>query len=88
VEISAQAGYSVVMTFDAGTGLPATETYSQAAGPGGVVMEAYADWRESNGVKLPRKITMMQDGHHYLDITVNDISLNKGLTAEQISKKP
>jgi outer membrane lipoprotein-sorting protein len=88
VEISDKAGDSVVMTFDAGTGLPATETYSQAGGTGGTVMEAYADWRESNGVKLPRKITMMQDGHHYLDITVNDVSLNKGLTSEQISKKP
>jgi len=88
VEISDKAGYSVVMTFDAGSGLPATETYSQAGGPGAAVMEAYADWRESNGVKLPRKITMMQDGHHYLDITVNDVSLNKGLTSEQISKKP
>ena len=88
VEISDKAGYSVVMTFDSGTGLPSTETYSQAAGAPGSVMETYGDWRESNGVRLPRKITMMQDGHHYLDITVNDVALNKGLTAEQLSKKP
>jgi zinc protease len=81
VEISDKAGNSVTLAFDPATGLPAAETY-------GPIEEVYSDWQDTNGVKLPRKITMNQSGHHYADVTVSDISLNKGLTVEEISKKP
>jgi hypothetical protein len=88
VRIADKAGHEVTLTFDPATGLPQTETYPAPGNPNGSVMETYGDWQESNGVKLPHKITLIQEGHHYGDIAVKSISLNQGLTAEQISKKP
>jgi len=88
VQISDKAGHLVTLTFDPATGLPATESYPAQGNTSATVTETYADWRESNGVKLPRRITLTQEGHHYGDVAVNDVSLNKGLTAEQLSKKP
>jgi hypothetical protein len=73
---------------DAGTGLPASENYSEAGSPGEDVMETYADWQETNGVKLPRKITISQNGQHFADITITRVLVNQGLTPEQIGKKP
>jgi hypothetical protein len=87
VEIADKQGHSVVLTFDPKTGLPSSETYP-AGPPNSFVVETYADWQESKGVKLPRKITLTQDGRHYGDITVKSVLLNEGLKVEQISQKP
>ena len=51
-------------------------------------METYSDWQETNGVKLPRKITISQNGKHYADIKVTSVAIDQGLTPEQLSKKP
>ena len=82
VQISDNEGHDVIMTFDPATGLPATESYT------GNITETYSDWQETNGIKLPRKNTLTREGHHYADVTVTEISLNKGLTEAEISKKP
>jgi hypothetical protein len=88
IEVSDQAGHSLVLSLDAATGLPASATYTAPGNPNGSIEETYSAWRDVGGVKLPGKITLIQGGHHYADITVGDVSLNKGLTVEQISKKP
>jgi zinc protease len=88
VEISDKAGRSVLISFDPVTGLPAGETYAAPGNPNGAVEEIYSDWIEADGVKLPHRITMNQGGHHYADVTVSDVSLNKNLTVEQLTKKP
>ncbi|MGD1069136.1 MAG: pitrilysin family protein [Bryobacteraceae bacterium] len=87
IRISDKNGHDVLVTVDAKTGLPAGETYKTPGGPG-LVEEIYADWRDTNGVKLPWKITMKQGGHPVAEITVTDVKFNQGLTPEQISKKP
>jgi zinc protease len=87
VEISDRNGRSVLLTFDPATGLPESETYA-APGGNGDVQEAYADWQDVGGVKFPHKITLIQGGHHYADVTVSTESVNQHLTLEQISKKP
>ena len=51
-------------------------------------MEVYSDWQETNGVKLPHKIVITQNGKHFADVTVTSVLINQGLTPEQISKKP
>ncbi|MEP6717461.1 MAG: hypothetical protein ABJC09_17965, partial [Terriglobia bacterium] len=86
VRIADKAGHSVVLTFDAKTGLPATESYSE--GPGAEVEEAFSDWRDTGGVKLPRKVSIKQGGAHFADATITEITLNQGLTPEQLAKKP
>ncbi|HZL57233.1 MAG TPA: insulinase family protein, partial [Bryobacteraceae bacterium] len=87
VEISDKDGHSVLLSFDSQTGLPESETYA-APGSAGDVIEAYSDWRDEGGIKLPHRITLIQDGHHYADVTVSGVTVNQHLTAEQLSKKP
>jgi zinc protease len=88
ISISDKAGNNLVISIDPATGLPASESYSEAGTPGQDVLETYADWQESNGVKLPRKITLTQNGKHYADIKVTSVAINQGLTPEQLAKKP
>ncbi len=88
ISISDKAGNSLLLSIDPATGLPASESYSEAGTPGPDVLETYADWQESNGVKLPRKITISQNGKHYADIKVTSVAINQGLTLEQLAKKP
>ena len=88
ISISDKAGNSLLLTIDPATGLPQSESYSEAGTPGQDVLETYADWQESNGVKLPRKITITQNGKHFADIKVTSVAMNQGLTPEQLAKKP
>ena len=81
IRISDKSGHSVLLALDPATGLPASEAYGNEE-------EIYADWRETNGVKLPWKITVSQGGQTAAGVTVTDIKLNQGLTPEQLSKKP
>ena len=79
---------TVEIAIDPATGLPASETYAQAGAPNNTIVETFGDWQESSGVKLPRKITITQNGKHFADVRVTSIALNQGVTSEQISKKP
>lgn len=88
LRISDKSGNSLLITIDPATGLPASENYSEAGTAGQDVMETYADWQETNGVKFPHKITISQDGRHFADLTVSSVALNQGLTPEQLAKKP
>jgi predicted Zn-dependent peptidase len=88
IRISDKNGNSVLLTIDPASGLPASENYSEAGTPGSDVLETYADWQETNGVKLPRKITIGQNGKHFADIKVTSVTMNQGLTAAQLSKNP
>ena len=88
VRIRDKSGHDVLIAVDEKTGLPASETYSRHGDPQGPLEEVYSDWRETNGVKLPWKVAMMQAGHPVAEITVTDVKFNQGLTPEQISKKP
>ncbi len=88
IRISDKTGNTVLLTIDPATGLPFSENYSEAGTPGGDVMETYADWQETMGVKLPHRITITQNGKHFADIKVNSVAINQGLTPEQLAKKP
>ena len=88
IRISDKNGNSVLLTIDPASGLPLSENYSEAGSPGEDVMETYSDWQETNGVKLPRKITITQNGKHFADVKVTSVAMNQGLTVEQLSKKP
>ncbi|HTA47760.1 MAG TPA: pitrilysin family protein [Bryobacteraceae bacterium] len=88
IRISDKNGNNVLVTIDPSTGLPLSENYSEAGTAGQDVMETYADWQETNGVKLPHKITITQNGRHFADLTISSVAINQGLTAEQLAKKP
>ena len=88
IRIADKSGNSLVITIDPATGLPQSENYSEAGQAGQDVTETYADWQDTNGVKLPRKITVTQNGKHFADIKVNSVEIDTGLTLEQLSRKP
>ena len=88
IRIADKSGNTLLLTIDPATGLPLSENYSEAGSAGQDVTETYADWQETNGVKLPRKITITQNGKHFADIKVTGVEIDTGLTAEQLSKRP
>jgi zinc protease len=84
IRISDKSGDSVLLSIDPATSLPLSMNYSL----GGDVTETYADWQETNGVKLPRKIAVARGGKHFADIEVGSVAINQGLTPEQLAQKP
>ncbi len=89
VEISAADGLSVRIEMDPGSGLPAREIWRETGGgQSASVEQSYSDWREVGGVKVPFKITIMQDGKEASAGTVQDYKFNTGLKSEDLSKRP
>ena len=78
-------GISVRVQFDPATGLPSKEIYTE--GPGSSE-ESFSEWREVEGVKVPFKIAVQQDGKKMADIAVLDYKFNTGLKPEELSQKP
>ncbi len=85
VEISSADGRSVRVQFDAATGLPTREVYTE--GPNSSE-ESFSDWRDIAGVKIPFKIAVQQDGKKVADVAVLDYKINTGLKPEELSQKP
>jgi hypothetical protein len=89
VEISGN-GQNVRVDFDEKTGLPLDEVYKET-GMGGApseVKETFSDWRDVDGIKLPFKVMLEQGGQRAGEVTISEIKLNTGITAEELSKKP
>lgn len=84
MEVSDKEGNSTRVTLDA-AGLPAKQNYR---GPQGEIEEQWSDFQDAGGIKLPRKMTVTQGTRKYADVTVLDIQLNTGVTAEDMKKRP
>lgn len=90
VEISTTDGWRVRLEFDATTGLPARQMYSES-GPQGSVrerMETLSDWRAVDGIKMPYKAVQQENGAKMLEVTVTGYRINSGMTAAQLRSKP
>jgi zinc protease len=85
VEISAADGHALKLQFDASTGLPAKLSYQE--GPSSIE-ETLSDWRDVNGVKLPFKKTITQNGKNYATVTIQEYQLNSGIKPEELSQRP
>ncbi len=90
VEISDKNGNVARMTFDPATHLPKTLSYDAVSvtGAAPVVQETFSDFRDVDGVKIPFKITMTQNGQQYADVVVTDFKINTGLKMEDLQKRP
>jgi predicted Zn-dependent peptidase len=90
VEISDGQGSSVRLFVDRKTGMPAKLEYQSLTmgGPPSTVDEVFDGFEEVNGVKVPKQMTLMQNGNKYADVVVNSVQLNTGLKTEDLSKKP
>jgi len=89
LEISS-GGFAVRLFVDESTGMPIKESYRSAgkAGPAGEIEEVYGEFREIDGVKMPFKITVTQNGEKFAEADISEYKINSGLTVEEISKRP
>ena len=90
VEISGAEGENVRIEIDSATGLPARQLYKETnmGGPPSEVTETFSDWRDVDGVKLPFKVLIEQNGKKTGEAAVSEIKLNSGLKPEELSMKP
>ncbi|MCU1257419.1 MAG: peptidase domain protein [Bryobacterales bacterium] len=90
LEISDSSGNSVRITIDPKTGLPAKEEYQtlQSQGPPTATTQEFTAFHTVNGVQLPAKIAILQNGKPFAEVTVADAAINAGLKPEELSKKP
>jgi len=90
IEISDATGEIARLLLDSKTALPRAVQYRSVhvAGPPVEVEDAYSDFREVAGVKVPHKITITQAGRKFADVTVTDYKVNSGLKADDLGKRP
>jgi predicted Zn-dependent peptidase len=90
LEISDGQGSSVRLFVDEKTGMPARVEYASATlgGPPSTIDETYDGFEEVNGIKVPNRMTLLQNGVKYADVAVESMKLNTGLKSEDLSKKP
>ncbi len=88
LEISDGQGSTVKLFVDEKTGMPAKVEYANMGmGPASTIDEAFVDFEEVDGIKLPKHMTITQNGEKYADVTIISEKLNSGLKAEDLSKK-
>ena len=90
VEISDKLGNVALLGVDGKTGMPLKLSYQsvQASGPSSTVDEVFGDWKDVGGVRLPYKITIQQGERVVAEVTIQQWTLNSGLKAEDVSKRP
>ncbi len=85
LEISDDRGNSVRLTINPDTNLPVKEEYQ--AGPTAIEQD-FVSFSPVEGLQLPSQITILQGGKKFAVVTVKEMKLNIGLTAEQLKQKP
>jgi hypothetical protein len=89
VEISDGAGQIVKVVFDSSTGLPKSMLYDAPTANGPApVLEAYSDYRDVSGLKLPFKSVVTLAGKKLQDLTIKSIQINTGLKLQDLQKRP
>ena len=90
LEISSGEGDAVKLFIDGKTGLPAKVQYAspQMGGPAATIDETFDGFEEVDGIKVPNKMTIRQNGHKYADVIVQSLKINSGLKPEDLNKKP
>ena len=89
LEISDGKGSAVRLFIDEKTGMPAKVEYTSVALSGAppTIVETYDSFQEVEGLKVPKIMTIFQNGQKYADVVVESIKLNTGLKAEDLGKK-
>jgi hypothetical protein len=90
LEISDGQGSTVRLFVDEKTGMPAKVEYNSPGmnGASSTIDETYEAFEDVDGIKLPKHLTIVQDGHKYADVLIESVKLNTGLKSDDLSKKP
>ena len=88
IEISARDGPSVRLWVDAGSGDVLKLAYQGAAmtGAPAEVEEIFSDYREVDGIRVPFKTKILQNGKDFAELTLSEAAYNSGLEKEALSK--
>jgi hypothetical protein len=78
------------LTLDSKTHLPARLSYEAVSVTGSApnVQEAYSDFREVDGIKIPFRTSVTTGGKPYGEATVVEYRINTGLKVETLQKRP
>ena len=88
LEISDAQGNSLRLYVDGKTGLPAKIEYkSPGMGGSSTIDETYDEFQDVDGIKLPKRMTIMQNGAKYADLTIESVKINSGLKVEDLRNK-
>jgi hypothetical protein len=90
IEITDGAGQVAQLLVDAATGMPRSVRYDapMSAGAPAAMEDAWSDFREAGGVKIPYKTALVRNGKKFADVSVTDCKINSGLKLEEIQKRP
>ena len=88
LEIRSKDGEQVSVWVDAASGQVVKKEYrgEAVAGPAAKVEELYEDFREVNGIRVPFKTTVLQNGAKFADSQYTEFQYNTGLKAEDLAK--
>jgi hypothetical protein len=89
-EIARSDGLSIKVELEESTGLPFRKTYTTtgARGASASIEELYEDWRVVDGLKVPFKITVQQNGKKLAEDAVQEFKFNSDLKTEELSRRP
>ncbi len=85
VEITDDQGNAVRLTINQQTNLPEKEEFQN--GPT-AIMQEFTAFQTMGGLKLPSGGTIYQAGKKFAAVTVKEMKLNTGLTADTLKQKP
>ncbi|HTX39814.1 MAG TPA: insulinase family protein [Bryobacteraceae bacterium] len=90
IEVSGPFGQWARVVVDPATGMPLKIRYEGVtrSGPPPLTEESWSDFKEVDGLKVPSKITIMEGGRKYADVTISDYRLNSGLKLADLEKRP
>ena len=90
IEISAERGRSVRLWVASDSGEILSESYRGVSMQGSpvTVVETHSDYREVDGILLPFKTLVEQDGRQFADLVVEEVIYNSGLDAEALGNSP
>jgi hypothetical protein len=90
IEIADATGQTARLEFDADTRLPQRVLYeaTRAGGPPIPVEETWSEFQETAGVKVPRRIVVMQGGQKYAEMKATDFKVNSGIQLQELQKRP
>ena len=90
LEIADSDGDSLRLFIDEKTGLPSKVEYPAPAmgGPPATITETFDNFHEMDGVKVPSRVTITQNGHKYAEVSIESLKINTGLKPEDLNIKP
>lgn len=89
-EISRTDGPDIKIELEESSGLPFRKTYTTTGSRGATasIEELYEDWRVVDGLKVPFKITVQQNGKKVAEDSVQEFKFNTNLKGEELNQRP